>query len=387
MTRNITALLLVSTLALASPALAGPQEGDASFSVFAGSLMFDKAEKLDDGPVIGARVGYDLHRNLGLEGSFGFADTRSNLTAAKPQAYAYTYRTDLLYYLLPQYRFVPFLTVGGGIMDLNGSELWGNRTSLLLEYGLGIKYYLSENLALRADGRNLFSFDNNRHSQLEFTGGISYYFNKRKNAALKAAEADESYYAAPVQARPAATPEVKKEIPAEKKREIVKTVTAAPPAMSQPAVPVSSQAPKAAAAVPVATPHVPATAPVPAPPAARSIPAAPAAVSACASSIRISRIATVPNGFEIVSDSSLAMPKEITLSSPPRLALDLDCAAYSIGSKSLPFNHGGVTVVRTGNYPEKLRVVFDFNQTPVPHYKVVKSSQGIKVLFGNAAKQ
>src|SRR6185369_12118528 len=152
-----------------------------------------------------------------------------------------------LYYLLPQYRFVPFLTVGGGIMDINGSELWGNRTSLLLEYGLGIKYYLSDSLALRADGRNLFSFDNNRHSQLEFTGGISYYFNKAKNAAIKAAAADELYYAAPVQPRPAATPEVKKEIPAEKKQEIAKTVTNAPPTISQPAVPAFSQAPKAAA--------------------------------------------------------------------------------------------------------------------------------------------
>jgi len=347
--------------------------------------MFDKAEKLDDGPVIGARVGYDLHRNLGLEGSFGFADTRSKLTAAKPQAYAYTYQTDLLYYLLPESRFVPFLAVGGGIMNLNGSELWGNRTSLLLEYGLGIKYYLSENLALRADGRNLFSFDNNRHSQLEFTGGISYYFNKRKNAALKAAEADEAYYAAPVQSRPAATPEVPKEIPAEKKREIAKTVTSAPPAMSQPAVPISSQAPKAAAAAPVVIPPAPAPAPL----TAKAIPspaAAPATVSACASSIRISKIATVPNGFEIVSESPLAMPKEITLSSPPRLALDLDCAVYGIGSKALPFNHSSVSVIRTGNYPEKLRVVFDFNQSPVPPYKVVKSGQGIKVLFGNAAK-
>jgi hypothetical protein len=94
----------------------------------------------------------------------------------------------------------------------------------------------------------------------------------------------------------------------------------------------------------------------------------------------------VPNGFEIVSDATLAMPKEITLSNPPRLALDLGCAVYGIGSKSLPFNHGGVSVVRVGNYSDKLRVVFDFNQAPVPAYKVMQSSQGIKILFGNAAK-
>jgi OmpA-OmpF porin, OOP family len=385
MTRKITALLLLSSLALASPALAGPQEGDASFGVNAGSFMFDNAEKFDDGPVIGARLGYDLHRNVGLEASFGFTDTRSNLSVAKPQAYAYTYRTDLLYYLLPQNSLVPFLTAGGGILDINGSELWGNRTSLLLEYGLGVKYFISDDLALRADGRNLLSFDNNRHSHLEFTGGISYYFKKGRNVPVKptaeiAQPAEVRVPAPPVPAKPAPVA-AKQELPAVERTE--PAAAAVPPAESRPTEPTSSQVPKAAAATPVAPPPPTAT------PAARFIPspaAVPAAVSACDSSIRISKIATVPNGFEIVSDSPLAMPKEITLSGPARLALDLDCAVYGIGSKSLPFNHGGVTVVRIGNYPDKLRIVFDFNQAPVPPYKIVKSNQGIKVLFGNAAK-
>ncbi len=389
MIRNFTALLLISTLALTSPALAGPQEGAASFSLNAGSLMFDKAEKLDDGPVIGVRLGYDLHRNLGLEGSFGFVDTRSNLSASKPQAYLYTYRTDLLYYLLPGSSFVPFLAVGGGIMNLDGSELWGNRTSLLLEYGVGIKYFLADNLALRADGRNLLSFDNNRHSHLEFTGGINYYFNKGKSAPPQAAAAavitpaaNERQAEAPKQTQPAAA--VQKDIPTESNPVSAATVSPAPAPASQPAELPAGQAPKAAASTPVApspvaaTPTARPTTPLPA--------AAPAVASACPSPVKISRIVTIQNGFEIQSDSPLALPQAITLASPPRLALDIDCATYGSGNKSLPFNHSGVTVIRIGNYPDKLRVVFDVNQSPVPPYKIVKSSQGLKVLFGNSAK-
>lgn len=386
MTRNITALLLASTLALSSPVQAGLQEGDASFSVNAGSFMFDNAERLDDGPVIGARLGYDMHRNLGLEGSFGFADTRSNISASKPQAYVYTYRADLLLYLLPDSSFVPFLTVGGGIMNLTGSELWGERTSLLLEYGAGIKYFLSDRLALRADGRNLFSFDNNRHSHIEVTGGISYYFNKVKSPPAKVASADivapaavaeEQRPAAAKQTEPAAAA-TDKDVPAVKQLEPAPAISREPVAESQPAA-ASVQVPKAAPsqAEPLPVAPAPEVTPIPAlaPPVATEAP--------CASPVKISRIVTVPNGFEIQSDSPLSLPRIITLANPTRLALDIDCAAYGIGSKTLPFDHSGAAVIRIGNYIDKLRVVFDFNRATLPAYEVVRSSQGIKVLFGN----
>jgi len=388
MIRNIAALLLVSTLALSSQALAGPQEGDASFSINAGSLMFDKAERLDDGPVLGARFGYDMHRNLGIEASFGFADTRSNISASKPQAYAYTYRTDLLYYLLPEYKFVPFLTAGGGILNLNGSELWGNRTSLLLEYGAGIKYYLSDNLALRADARNLISFDNNRHSDLEFTGGISYYFNKAKSAAVKvvsaagsAPVADERKPAATSQPQPAPATAIK-EVAAAKKPEPAPAASKAPAGESKPVAPASGQTPKAAPATPVVSPPVTATT-------AKSTPSATnatAANSACSSTSKINRIVAVQNGFEIISDSPLAIPKVMTLSSPNRLALDIDCASYGTGSKALTFNHSGVTGIRIGNYSEKSRVVLDFSLTPLPPFWVEKISNGLKVHIDSSAK-
>jgi outer membrane beta-barrel protein len=393
MTRNIAALLLVSTLALASPVLAGPQEGAASFSVNAGNLMFDKAERLDDGPVLGARLGYDMHRNLGIEASFGFADTRSNLSASKPQAYAYTYRTDLLYYPLPEYKLVPFLTVGGGLLNLNGSELWGNRTSLLLEYGAGIKYYLSDNLALRADARNLISFDNNRHSDLEFTGGISYYFNKCKKAAVKVVSAAESTPvaaerkpSATSQAQPASTAPIK-EVAAPKKSEPAPVVSKAPADEINPVAPASAQIPKAAPSTPIVAPVVapPVTAMTTASPMSSSAGAA-SASSACTSTAKMSRIVAVQNGFEILADSTLAVPRVITLSNPTRLALDIDCASNGIGSKTLAFNHGSVVRVRTGNYPEKLRVVFDFNQTLVPSYRVEKISNGLKVSINSSAK-
>jgi hypothetical protein len=76
----------------------------------------------------------------------------------------------------------------------------------------------------------------------------------------------------------------------------------------------------------------------------------------------------------------------MTLSNPTRLALDIDCASYGIGSKALTFNHSGVTGVRTGNYPEKLRIVLDFNLTPLPPFWVEKISNGLRVHIDSSAK-
>lgn len=402
MIRKIAALLLVSTLATASTALAGPREGDASFSVNAGSLMFDKAEKLDDGPIIDLRIGYDLHRNLGLEGSFSFADTRSNRSASKPQAYAYAYRADLLYYLLPESPIVPYLAVGGGLMALNGSETWGNRNSLLLEYGLGLKYFLADNLALRCDGRNLLSFDNNRHSHLEATAGINYYFSKGKAAAVRQAALTGSEQV--VAERPDIVPAKNRNAPA-KTEMVAMEKAAAGPASDAPyaattpvshtlrpypqvtAAPVDALAAGAAQSQtvnvkPVALPAVAVVNPAKAEPAAVT---APACCSACPTVREITRIIAGPNGFEILADSELDMPREITLVNPNRLVLDVDCTTNATGSKELLVRRNGVSVVRLGSYPDKLRIVFDFDGA-VPLYRIKRSQKGLKLLFGNSAK-
>jgi outer membrane beta-barrel protein len=369
MIRNHCAILILSTLLLTSSALAAVQEGNASFSVFAGSFMFDSAEKLDDGPVIGARLGYDLSRNVGIEASFGFIDSRNNSVANKPQTYGYTYRTDLFYNLMPESAFVPFLTAGAGILNINGSELWGNKTSTILEYGIGARYFIADNLALRADARNLLTFDNNRHSNFEFTGGINYYFNKAKSAA--------------VPAEVMTTARVQLTVSEPIKVSIIPAAQTTSPAPA--AAPVVAPKP-AVAAPPVVVAPLPKTDP---PKPAASEPTAvvtakpsPAVAAACTTAKKITRIVTAADGFEIVADAPLAIPRAITLGSPTRLALDIDCAVNGSGSKTLKVNHSGVTSVRIGNHPGSLRVVFDFNESPAPSYRVEKSSNGLRVIFG-----
>jgi len=150
-------------------------------------------------------------------------------------------------------------------------------------------------------------------------------------------------------------------------------VAAAAP-VAAPAQVVAPPLPKAEATRPVATEQAAAVATKP----------APAAATVCSAAKKVTKIVTLPDGFEIVADAPLEIPRAITLGSPARLALDIDCAVNGSGSKTLKVNHNGVSAVRIGSHPGSLRVVFDLNQGAVPSYRVEKTGQGLKVIFGKS---
>jgi len=356
--------VLLLSLALAVPSLAGTREGGTSLSLTAGGVVFDGMEKLNAGPAIGVRLGYDAHKSVGLEGSFAFINTRGRVD--RDQVYGYIYRAEALYYLLPDSNFVPFLAAGIGGMSLIDSPVYGNRNSLLLDYGLGVKYFVADTVALRADARGLATYDTNAHGHGEFSVGVNYYFGRGEQAtAVKPVAAEEPAPApAPVALQPAAPPVAEKAEPA----------VATPVAM---VVDVPTQAVVA----------------VPEPPAPVYAPVAPAPVSApqqvsageCGScrARTVTNVAVVKNGVEVVADLGVENYKVFKLSKPSRLVIDICCASDGNGGKTsrIDVNRMGIGTVRTGIHPDKVRVVLESPMSKFPSYRVEKSERGITVVL------
>lgn len=362
--RFFVLLVLLVSVAMAAPALAGTRAGGTSLSLAAGGLVFDGMEKLNAGPVIGVRVGYDAHKSVGLEGSFGFVNTRGRTVT--DQVYGYIYRADALYYLLPDSNFVPFLAAGIGGMTLIDSPVYGNRNSLLLDYGLGFKYFVADTVALRADARGLATYDTNAHGHGEFTVGVNYYFGRGEQAmAVKPVVADEP---APVPA-----PVVVKQVeqPQAPKVEPVATPVARVEEVA---------APVAVASVP--EPAAPVYAPVaPAPVIAPSQSAAGECGSCRARTV--TNVAVVKNGVEVVADLGVDNYKVFKLSKPSRLVIDICCASDGNGGKTsrIDVNRMGIGTVRTGVHPDSIRVVLESPLSKFPPYRVEKSERGIKVVL------
>jgi len=79
---------------------------------------------------------------------------------------------------MPSEKLVPYLAAGAGGIIFN-PEGKNSDHDLAVNYGGGLKYFLSENLALRGDVRHVVSFEDIQ-SNLLFTVGLTFSFGGEK---------------------------------------------------------------------------------------------------------------------------------------------------------------------------------------------------------------
>jgi outer membrane protein OmpA-like peptidoglycan-associated protein/opacity protein-like surface antigen len=140
-------------------------------------------------PTVVARLGYNFTRNLGFSVSGGGA-MGSGVTYLTPTA-ALTYTVNL------NARTSPFLLIGTGLTRISGENERVTHSTWGLHAGLGIRHFVSDNLALRLEGRMPFEgydLDNDPTirsrstvSNPVITLGISYFVGGRQPSARAAA--------------------------------------------------------------------------------------------------------------------------------------------------------------------------------------------------------
>ena len=176
----LAAMLLV---ALSTPALAQIQPGSYSLSPFVGGFLFEGDQNLKHKPAYGLRFGYDFTKNWGAELVFDYV--RTKYTIRDLNTNVYNYRLEGLYHFMPDSKLVPFLAIGVGGMTINYSGNTGHANRFTPAYGGGLKYFITESLALRADVRHVLGIDrhfDNVYNNLEYGLGLTFYFGGTKPA-------------------------------------------------------------------------------------------------------------------------------------------------------------------------------------------------------------
>lgn len=188
-------LITIFVLMLSGSVWGQIKPGSISVSGNAGGFSFDfiedRNQDMEDGLTYGGSVGYNFTENVGLEVSANYIDTESEHYSGD-DAEGFLYRLEGLYHLMPQSRFVPYLALGVGHFLLRNDEdnpLPNYRTQVG-DYGLGVKLFITQNIALRADARHVWCF-NDSYQDLLYTGGISFQFGgKDKVKRLKDSDGD-----------------------------------------------------------------------------------------------------------------------------------------------------------------------------------------------------
>jgi OOP family OmpA-OmpF porin len=179
-------LAIMMLIAFNTPALAQIRPGAYSLSPFVGGFWFEGNQDLENKPVYGLRLGQDFTKNWGAEMVFDYVSTKYK--AQDLNTNVYNYRLEGLYHFMPESKLVPFLAAGLGGMSINYIGGKDNQTRFVADYGAGLKYFVTDWLALRGDVRHVLAFGS-VYNNLEYTVGLTFYFGGAKKAAIPVAAA------------------------------------------------------------------------------------------------------------------------------------------------------------------------------------------------------
>ena len=208
MKKRMAGLLAVLLLSAAGTASAEQRAGAFTLEPFAGGYTFDGTQNLKTNPVYGLRLGYDITKNLGIEATFDYVSTKftSGAFAKYPgspgisgNVNVYNYRLEGIYNFNVDGKFVPFVAVGAGGSHINTTNAGGppyinNNNDATAQVGLGFKYFMAEDVALRFDGRGIMSLHarpafqvsrNDYWYNYEYTLGLQFLFGGKKPVVAK----------------------------------------------------------------------------------------------------------------------------------------------------------------------------------------------------------
>ncbi len=185
----IRAAVAAAMICLAgSPAAAGQRAGAVTVSPMIGGYVFDNQQDLEKDVVAGLGLGYNFTEHWGAELMFNYGKfdfeyfDPVTCTCPEDDLDAYILRLDGLYHFRPDKRLVPYLAAGIGNVWLDGDTYPHDDSYFILNYGGGVKFDLTETVALRADVRHIFAPEDSDNN-LVATLGVAFQFGGAKKAA------------------------------------------------------------------------------------------------------------------------------------------------------------------------------------------------------------
>jgi OOP family OmpA-OmpF porin len=173
----------MALLSIVTVGFAQVRAGSVTVSPTIGGYSFEGDEDMDNSLSVGLRAGYNFTKHIGIEGFGHYVPTQ--ITGTGEDVNVVGYGVEGLYHFLPDGKLVPFLALGvGGIHYSKATEdtTGGKRDKITADYGAGLKYFVTEDIALRADVRHVIPFDSIQNNLL-YTVGLSFSFGGAKKAA------------------------------------------------------------------------------------------------------------------------------------------------------------------------------------------------------------
>lgn len=176
-------VLLALSLCASTALLANDANYGWEFTPTVGGTLHEGSMDLDNAFTLGLRIAKNIDESMWLnqiELGFDFAKNiglANGVTGSKPNGYAYHLNAvkDIVNFTDD---FKLYGLLGGGYMHYNEKVAGRNISSGFGQYGLGLKYYITDNFATKLEVRDAIRFDDGDHV-LFYTLGFAVDFGKR----------------------------------------------------------------------------------------------------------------------------------------------------------------------------------------------------------------
>ena len=182
-TFSVAIVLFVLSLLVSVTSMAEIRPGGFELTPLVGGYVFEANQDLENGLAAGLGFGYHITKHWGVEGIFNYIDTKFDSTGEDVDGYLY--HLDGLYHFRPDKRLVPYLSAGVGGITL-APDKGSSSTDPLLNGGGGLKYFLTDFIALRGDVRYILAFGSTQNN-LAFTFGVTFNFGGKEKEVVPAA--------------------------------------------------------------------------------------------------------------------------------------------------------------------------------------------------------
>ncbi len=171
--RGILSCALAVSLALAGVATASAEQKERAFTLspMVGGYVYDGAENIKDDIQYSLGIGYNFTKSWGAEFVAGLTPT--DIDEGNGDVDVMHFRMDGLYHFLTDNALVPYLAAGVGLQNKDYED-GSDDSEALFNWGGGIKYWLTERTALRADVRHLLTGE--AVNNMSYSAGLAWQF-------------------------------------------------------------------------------------------------------------------------------------------------------------------------------------------------------------------
>jgi OOP family OmpA-OmpF porin len=155
---------LAALLFTAATTQAGQREGAFSLSPMIGYHGFEGDQNTDDGLIGGLSLGYNVNKRWAAELEVRYTNAERENVASQQDLDIASVGINALYHFNPDGPLVPYVSAGFGALLFN----WGavdNDTDdedYMMNWGVGAKYFINDDFALRMDLRHLIDLHSDR---------------------------------------------------------------------------------------------------------------------------------------------------------------------------------------------------------------------------------